>query len=147
SGPALAQPLCVNSPYRIALAHNGNLNNAAQLGEEKFKTELRRENTGSDSEILLNVFPHDLQMQGKETPSADDIFEAVAGVHRRVSGGYAIVSLIARYGLVAFRDPFGIRPLVYGKRETEEGVEYMVASESVALNVLGFDVIDDVAPG
>ncbi|HTF83684.1 MAG TPA: amidophosphoribosyltransferase [Cellvibrio sp.] len=147
SGPALAQPFYVNSPYGIALAHNGNLTNAAQLSEELFKTDLRHVNTDSDSEVLLNVFAHELQLQGKLTPNADDIFAAVSGVHRRVSGGYAIVSLIARYGLVAFRDPFGIRPLVYGKRESEEGTEYMVASESVALNVLGFELIDDVAPG
>lgn len=147
SGPALAQPFYVNSPYGIALAHNGNLTNADQLGEELFKTDLRHVNTDSDSEVLLNVFAHELQLQGKLNPTADDIFAAIAGVHHRVSGGYAIVSLIARYGLVAFRDPHGIRPLVYGKRETEEGTEYMVASESVALNVLGFELIDDVAPG
>lgn len=147
SGPALAQPFYVNSPYGIALAHNGNLTNADKLGEELFKTDLRHVNTDSDSEVLLNVFAHELQVQGKLQPTADDIFAAVAGVHKRVSGGYSVVSLIARYGLIAFRDPHGIRPLVYGKRETEEGTEYMIASESVALNVLGFELIDDVAPG
>ncbi len=147
SGPALAQPFYVNSPYGIALAHNGNLTNADKLSEDLFKTDLRHVNTDSDSEVLLNVFAHELQMQGKLKPTADDIFAAVAGVHNRVSGGYAIVSLIASYGLVAFRDPNGIRPLVYGARVGAAGTEYMVASESVALNVLGFTVIDDVAPG
>jgi amidophosphoribosyltransferase len=147
SGPALAQPFYVNSPYGIALAHNGNLTNADKLSEDLFKTDLRHVNTDSDSEVLLNVFAHELQMQGKLQPTADDIFAAVSGVHHRVSGGYAVVSLIARYGLVAFRDPNGIRPLVYGKRESDAGTEYMIASESVALDVLGFDLIDDVAPG
>jgi amidophosphoribosyltransferase len=147
SGPALAQPFYVNSPYGIALAHNGNLTNADKLSEDLFKTDLRHVNTDSDSEVLLNVFAHELQLQGKLQPTADDIFAAVSGVHNRVSGGYAVVGLIARYGLVAFRDPNGIRPLVYGKREGEAGVEYMVASESVALDVLGFQLIADVAPG
>lgn len=147
SGPALAQPFYVNSPYGIALAHNGNLTNADKVGEELFKTDLRHVNTDSDSEVLLNVFAHELQSQGKLSPSADDIFEAVKGVHARISGGYAVVTLIARYGLIAFRDPHGIRPLVYGKRESAKGIEYMVASESVALNVLGFELIDDVEPG
>lgn len=147
SGPALAQPFYVNSPYGIALAHNGNLTNADKLSEDLFKTDLRHVNTDSDSEVLLNVFAHELQLQGKLQPTADDIFAAVTGVHHRVRGGYAVVSLIARYGLIAFRDPNGIRPLVYGKREGELGTEYMVASESVALNVLGFELIDDVAPG
>ena len=147
SGPALAQPFYVNSPYGIALAHNGNLTNADKLGEDLFKTDLRHVNTDSDSEVLLNVFAHELQLQGKLQPTPEDIFSAVTGVHNRVTGGYAVVALIARYGLIAFRDPNGIRPLVYGKREGEAGVEYMVASESVALDVLGFDLIDDVAPG
>ncbi|MCP8898850.1 amidophosphoribosyltransferase [Gilvimarinus xylanilyticus] len=147
SGPALAQPFYVNSPYGIALAHNGNLVNADTLSEELFKTDLRHVNTDSDSEVLLNVFAHELQLQGKLVPNEEDIFAAVEGVHKRVSGGYAVVALIARYGIVAFRDPNGIRPLVYGKRTTEDGDEYMVASESVALNVLGFELIGDVAPG
>lgn len=147
SGPALAQPFYVNSPYGIALAHNGNLTNSAKLSEEVFKTDLRHVNTDSDSEVLLNVFAHELQLQGKLNPTADDIFAAVTGVHNRVSGGYAVVALIANYGLVAFRDPNGIRPLVYGYKDTDQGKEYMVASESVALDVLGFHMLDDVAPG
>ncbi len=147
SGPALAQPFYVNSPYGIALAHNGNLTNAAEVYGDLFKSDLRHVNTDSDSELLLNVFAHELQMLGKLRPSADDIFAAVEGVHKRVRGGYAVVALVANYGLVAFRDPHGIRPLIYGKRETEKGTEYMVASESVALGVQGFELIADVAPG
>ncbi len=147
SGPAMAQPFYVNSPYGIALAHNGNLTNTEKLSEDLFKTDLRHVNTDSDSEVLLNVFAHELQLQGKLKPTPDDIFAAVTGVHNRISGGYAVVTLIAGYGLIAFRDPNGIRPLVYGSRIGEDGIEYMVASESVALDVLGFHLIDDVAPG
>ncbi|MFO1388980.1 amidophosphoribosyltransferase [Cellvibrio sp.] len=147
SGPAMAQPFYVNSPYGIALAHNGNLTNTEKLSEDLFKTDLRHVNTDSDSEVLLNVFAHELQMQGKLKPTPDDIFKAIEGVHNRITGGYSVVSLIAGYGLIAFRDPNGIRPLVYGSREGEAGIEYMVASESVALDVLGFHLIDDVAPG
>lgn len=147
SGPAMAQPFYVNSPYGIALAHNGNLTNADEVGEELFKTDLRHVNTDSDSEVLLNVFAHELQSLGKLVPTAEDIFTSVEAVHSRVTGGYAVVVLIANYGLLAFRDPNGIRPLVYGKRETSAGTEYMVASESVALDVLGYQLIDDVAPG
>jgi len=147
SSPALAQPFYVNSPYGVALAHNGNLTNASKLSHDLYKADLRHVNTDSDSEVLLNVFAHELQLQGKMTPEAKDMFAAVEGVHRRAKGGYAVVSLIANYGLVAFRDPNGIRPLVYGKRETEAGTEYMVASESAALDVLGFKLVRDVAPG
>ncbi|WP_096084521.1 amidophosphoribosyltransferase [Agaribacterium haliotis] len=147
SGPALAQPFYVNSPYGIALAHNGNLTNSAQLSEDLFKADLRHVNTDSDSEVLLNVFAHELQLQGKLKPEAEDIFNAVSGVHKRVRGGYAAVAMIASYGLVAFRDVNGIRPLVFGAREVEGGKEYMIASESVALDTLGFELIRDVAPG
>src|SRR5690625_5762896 len=147
SGPSLAQPFYVNSPYGIALAHNGNLTNAAKLNQDLFQTDLRHINTDSDSEVLLNVFAHELQQQRKLQPTPDDIFTAIAGVHKRVSGGYAVVSLIGRYGLRAFRDRAGIRPLVHGKRETPAGTEYMVASESVALDGLGFELFADVAPG
>lgn len=147
SGPALAQPFYVNSPYGIVLAHNGNLTNADELTQELFQSDLRHLNTDSDSEVLLNVFAHELQRLGKLVPDADDVFEAVSGVHRRVRGGYAAVAMIASYGVVGFRDPHGIRPVVYGKRETANGVEYMIASESVALDVLGFKLIRDIAPG
>ena len=147
SGPALAQPFYVNSPYGIGLAHNGNLTNSEELTRELFQTDLRHLNTDSDSELLLNVFAHELQKLGKLTPSADDIFTSVRGVHRRSRGGYAAIAMVADYGVVGFRDPHGIRPLVIGRRETEVGTEYMLASESVALDVLGFSLIRDVAAG
>ena len=144
---AEAQPFYVNSPYGISLAHNGNLTNAEQLKVEVFREDLRHINTSSDSEVLLNVFAHELGRQGKLRIDENNVFEAVTGVHRRCRGAYAAVAMITGYGIVAFRDPYGIRPIVFGKRETSGGVEYMVASESVALDVLGFDLIRDVAPG
>ncbi|RMF13256.1 MAG: amidophosphoribosyltransferase, partial [Gammaproteobacteria bacterium] len=147
SSSAEAQPFYVNSPYGITLAHNGNLTNTDELKRDLFRTDLRHINTNSDSEVLLNVFAHELQNLGKLTPRADDVFTAVAQVHRRVRGGYAAVALITGYGLVAFRDPHGIRPLCFGKRETEDGTAYMVASESVALSALGYELVRDVAPG
>ncbi|WKD50812.1 amidophosphoribosyltransferase [Microbulbifer spongiae] len=147
SGPALAQPFYVNSPYGIAMAHNGNLTNMREVVDEIFQQDLRHINTDSDSEVLLNVFAHELHKLHKLQPKADDIFTAMRGVHKRVRGAYACVALIVGYGIVAFRDPNGIRPLVYGKRETEKGTEYMVASESVALDVLGYTLVRDVAPG
>lgn len=146
-GPALAQPFYVNSPYGIGLGHNGNLTNSDALREELYQTDLRHLNTDSDSELLLNVFAHELQKRGKLKPSEDDIFVAVEGVHRRCRGGYAAVAMIANYGLVGFRDRYGIRPLVVGKRETSGGDEFMLASESVALDVLGFTLIRDVQAG
>jgi amidophosphoribosyltransferase len=147
SGPALAQPFYVNSPYGIALAHNGNLTNSEKLTRELYQDDLRHLNTDSDSEVLLNVFAHELQTLGKLTPQAEDIFTAVAAVHKRCLGGYAAVAMLVNYGVVAFRDPFGIRPLVVGVRETDDGEQHMVASESVALDVLGFTMLGDVAPG
>jgi amidophosphoribosyltransferase len=147
SGTALAQPFYVNSPYGIALAHNGNLTNSEQLTRELFQDDLRHLNTDSDSEVLLNVFAHEMQTLGKLSPSPDDIFTAVAAVHQRCRGGYAAVALVVNYGILGFRDPLGIRPLVVGVRRSESGDEYMLASESVALDVLGFTLIDDVAPG
>ncbi|QQD16762.1 amidophosphoribosyltransferase [Spongiibacter nanhainus] len=147
SSPALAQPFYVNSPYGISLAHNGNLTNSAQLTKELFQSDLRHLNTESDSEVLLNVFAHELQRLGKLVPSSDDLFAAVSGVHNRCRGGYAVVAMIANYGVIGFRDPHGIRPLVYGVRENANGKEYMLASESVALDTLGYELIGDVAPG
>ena len=147
SGPALAQPFYVNSPYGIGLAHNGNLTNTAEAAEMLYKTDLRHVNTDSDSEVLLNVFAHELQRLGKLEPSAEDIFTAVKEVHKRVRGGYAVVALIANYGVVAFRDPNGIRPLCYGQKQSEQGTAHIVASESVAFKVNGFDLVRDVAPG
>lgn len=147
SGPALAQPFYVNSPYGIALAHNGNLTNTAEVSDDLYRTDLRHLNTDSDSEVLLNVFAQELLKINKLKPTPDDIFTAIAAMQKRVRGGYACVALIANYGLVAFRDPHGIRPLVYGTRETDNGLEYMVASESVAFDVIGYNLIRDVMPG
>jgi len=145
---AEAQPFYVNSPFGIVLGHNGNLTNTQQLQEEMFRLDRRHINTNSDSEVLLNVLAHELQSaaHGYEL-DVDSIFQAVAGVHRRCRGAYAVVALIAGYGLLAFRDPNGIRPMVYGINETPEGTEYLVSSESVALDTLGFQVVRDVEPG
>jgi amidophosphoribosyltransferase len=147
SSSAEAQPFYVNSPYGITLAHNGNLTNADEVAEHLYKEDLRHINTTSDSEVLLNVFAHEMQQQAELIPTAETIFKAVAGVHKRVRGGYAVVAMINGFGLVAFRDPHGIRPAVYGVRETAAGKEYMVASESVALDGLDFKLERDIAPG
>jgi amidophosphoribosyltransferase len=146
--PAEAQPFYVNSPFGVVLGHNGNLTNAEQLKRDLFKQDLRHVNTNSDSEVLLNVLAHELTAHAagfRLTPEI--IFAAVAGVHRRCRGAYAVVASIAGYGLLAFRDPYGIRPLVYGTAVTEQGVDYLVASESVALDTLGFKRARDVVPG
>ncbi len=143
-----AQPFYVNSPFGIVLGHNGNLTNTEELQKHVFMDDLRHVNTSSDSEVLLNVLAHELQTRARglklETPM---IFEAVAAVHRRCQGAYAAVAMIAGYGMLAFRDENGIRPLVIGTHDTEQGTEYLVASESVALDVLGFTFLRDVAPG
>jgi amidophosphoribosyltransferase len=145
---AESQPFYVNSPFGLMLAHNGNLTNADQLKQDMFLQDLRHMNTNSDSEVLLNVLAHELQAAAtKYQVDAETIFKAVAGVHRRVKGAYAVVAMIAGYGLLAFRDPYGIRPLIVGRNVTAEGNEYLVASESVALDTLGFQILRDVAPG
>ena len=146
--PAEAQPFYVNSPFGIVLAHNGNLTNSVQLRHELFVEDLRHVNTNSDSEVLLNVLAHELQAEAAgHKLDREAIFRAVSGVHRRCKGAYAVVAMIAGFGLLAFRDPFGIRPLVVGQSETPDGTEYMVASESVALEGLGYSFLRDVAPG
>lgn len=147
SSSAEAQPFYVNSPYGITLAHNGNLTNVEELSKSIYLSDLRHVNTSSDSEVLLNAFAHELAKSKKLRLAPDDIFDAVTQLYKRCVGGFAVVSMIIGHGIVAFRDPNGIRPLVYGSRETEQGIEYMVASESVALDVLGFTLIRDVAPG
>lgn len=147
SSASEAQPFYVNSPYGISLAHNGNLTNADQLKKELYKQDRRHINTNSDSEILLNIFAQELSRQGAYKVHKEDIFTAVAGVHRRCRGAYAVVAMITRDGIVGFRDPHGIRPLCYGARETEHGLEYMLASESVALATQGFELIRDIMPG
>ena len=147
SSPALAQPFYVNSPYGICMAHNGNLTNTEELMALLFNSDLRHINTDSDSEALLNVFAHELLSQGQIQPSPDDIFDSVSNVHKRCKGAYAVVGMIANYGMVAFRDPHGIRPLIFGEREGQDGIEYMVASETVAMDVLGYRVVRDLKPG
>ncbi len=147
SSSAEAQPFYVNSPYGITLAHNGNLTNTDELAEEIYRTDLRHINTNSDSEVLLNVFAHELQKRGNLKPTEKDVFAAVSAVHKRVRGAYAVISLITGYGIVAFRDPHGIRPACFGKRESARGTEYMIASESVALSALGFELVRDIKPG
>jgi amidophosphoribosyltransferase len=149
SSVAESQPFYVNSPFGIVLGHNGNLVNSEELRKELFAGDLRHVNTNSDSEVLLNVLAHELQAAcvGSSRLNPDLIFKAVAGVHKRVKGAYAVVAMIAGYGLLAFRDPFGIRPLIIGRADTEKGVEFLVASESVTLDTLNFKVMRDVAPG
>lgn len=148
SSPALAQPFYVNSPYGLSLAHNGNLTNSKELSRDLFKEDLRHINTDSDSEVLLNIFAHELQRRNKMKPLPEDVFAAVAGVHNRCRGGFAAVVMLSGYGIVGFRDKNGIRPLVFGSRLSAEGKkEYMIASESVALDSQGFTLERDVAPG
>lgn len=147
SSSAEAQPMYVNSPYGITLAHNGNLTNSDALKADLFRADLRHINTNSDSEVLLNVLAHELQEQRALEPSPAEVFAAVRGVHERCRGAYAAVAMIIGTGIVGFRDPHGIRPLVVGRRDTEAGAEYMIASESVALDLLGFSLIDSVQPG
>tara|TARA_E500000331_G_scaffold246457_1_gene236898 strand:+ start:1818 stop:3335 length:1518 start_codon:yes stop_codon:yes gene_type:complete len=145
-----AQPFYVNSPFGLALGHNGNLVNARDLSVELFQDDLRQINTSSDSEVLLNVFAHELMGSVRDRNAmlqTQDIFDAVSRVHRRCRGAYAVVAMIVGYGLVAFRDPYGIRPLVLGERIDGSSRSVMAASESVALDVLGYQSIGDVAPG
>jgi amidophosphoribosyltransferase len=143
-----AQPFYVNSPFGLTLAHNGNLTNTEELKVQVFDDDLRHINTGSDSEVLLNVFAHELYVSGRKSLTVDDIFNAVSRVHQRCRGAYAVVVMIAGYGILGFRDPHGIRPIVYGERTNEDGsTDYMMASESVALDVLDFKITRDIAPG
>lgn len=143
-----AQPFYVNAPFGIVLAHNGNLTNAVELKMELFKNDRRHLNTDSDSEVLLNILAHQIQeVTSGYSLDPEALFRAVSMLHRRVRGSYAVVAQIAGYGLLAFRDPFGIRPLCIGASQNEAGIEYMVASESVALEGLGFKFLRDVEPG
>ncbi|NRA55440.1 MAG: amidophosphoribosyltransferase [Gammaproteobacteria bacterium] len=147
STSAEAQPFYVNSPFGISLAHNGNLTNAEELQDYLFNVARRHINTNSDSEILLNVFAHELSVIPAMELKAVDVFKAVARTHSLVKGAYAAVALIIGHGMVAFRDPYGIRPLVLGQRQAGDKTEYMVASESVALDTLGFSFTRDIGPG
>jgi amidophosphoribosyltransferase len=142
-----AQPFFVNSPYGICLGHNGNLTNATDLAEVLIQEDRRHLNTQSDSEVLLNVFASELARLGKPRASVQDIFTAASALYERTRGGYAAVAMIVGHGLLGFRDPHGIRPLVIGRREHPRGPEYMLASESVALDMLGFKLLRDVRAG
>ncbi|MBM2830629.1 MAG: amidophosphoribosyltransferase, partial [Gammaproteobacteria bacterium] len=147
SSSAEAQPFYVNSPYGITLAHNGNLTNSEELKHELFRDDLRHLNTDSDSEVLLNILAHELQRLGKLRLEVDDVFDAVNKVHKRCRGGYAAVAMITGFGILGFRDPNGIRPIAFGERTTDKGKEYIIASESVAIDSLDFNLIRDIAPG
>ena len=147
SSSAEAQPFYVNSPYGISLAHNGNLTNSEELKSELFRDDLRHINTDSDSEVLVNVLADELQRMGKPRLEVGDVFDSVGKLHKRCRGGYAAVAMISGFGILGFRDPFGIRPVIFGERDTEAGKEYMIASESVAIDSLGFTVIRDIKPG
>jgi amidophosphoribosyltransferase len=141
-----AQPFYVNAPFGIVLVHNGNLTNAPALKAELFEIDRRHINTDSDTEVLINILAHELELAARDLPLAPDtVFKAVAAVHRRIKGSYAVVALIAGHGLLAFRDPFGIRPLVFSKPNADG--EIMLASESVALEGTGHRLERDVAPG
>ncbi len=142
-----SQPFYVNSPYGIVLAHNGNLVNTKQLRKELFEQDRRHINTGSDSEVLLNVLAHELQKNNKISLKADMVFTAIEALNKRCIGGFAVVAMIPGHGIIGFRDPNGIRPLVLGRKKINDSYEYMLASESVALDLHGYELVNDVAPG
>jgi amidophosphoribosyltransferase len=143
-----AQPFYVNAPFGIVLVHNGNLTNTTALKSELFRIDRRHINTESDTEVLINILAHEVEVAARDLPlTPQAVFAAVAAVHKRVKGSYAVIALIAGHGLLAFRDPYGIRPLAIGQLQTEDGLEYMVASESVAIEGTGRHVLRDVAPG
>jgi len=147
SGKEFAQPMYVNSPYGISLAHNGNLTNSKALARELFHAEMRHLNTDSDSEVLLNIFAHELGKQRAIRPSNENFFQAIRKTHTRCEGAYAVVALITGFGLLAFRDPKGIRPLVIGERQGKNRKEYIVASENACFAALGYTMLRNVEPG
>jgi len=146
-GISEAQPFYVNAPYGMVLAHNGNLTNARELAEVLIREDRRHLNTTSDSEVLLNVFASELQRVGTPRVTPADIFAALNAVYRRCRGGYAVVAMVIGHGILGFRDPHGIRPLVLGRKDTNKGPEWMLASESVALTGLSFKFVRDIGPG
>jgi amidophosphoribosyltransferase len=147
AGKEFSQPYYVNSPYGISLAHNGNLTNAKQLANELFHAEMRHLITDSDSEVLLNIFAHELAKQREIYPSAEHIFKAVSKTHLRCDGAYAVLALIAGHGMVAFRDNNGIRPLSIGIRKGKTRDEYVISSEDALFSSQGFKKLRDVEPG
>ena len=147
AGKEFAQPMYVNSPYGISLAHNGNLTNSKVLARELFHAEMRHLNTDSDSEVLLNIFAHELGKQRAILPSTKHFFQAVKKTHSRCHGAYAVLALITGFGLLAFRDPRGIRPLVIGERQGKTQKEYIIASENSSFSALGYTTLRDVDPG
>ena len=147
AGKEFSQPYYVNSPYGISLAHNGNLTNAKQLANELFHAEMRHLITDSDSEVLLNIFAHELAKQREIYPSAEHIFKAVSKTHVRCDGAYAVLALIAGHGMVAFRDSNGIRPLSIGIRKGKTRDEYVISSEDALFSSHGFKKLRDVDPG
>ena len=153
SSSAEAQPFYTNSPYGMALAHNGNLTNAQDLLHDLIHHDRRHVNTSSDSEVLLNILATELErahatrIEGEIYLDCGDLFDAVERVHARVEGSYAAVTVLSGYGILAFRDPLGIRPLIHGVREDENGSTHVFASESVVLTALGCEIVSDVAPG
>ena len=147
AGKEFAQPMYVNSPYGISLAHNGNLTNSKALARELFHAEMRHLNTDSDSEVLLNIFAHELGKQRAILPSTKHFFQAVKKTYSRCHGAYAVLALITGFGLLAFRDPRGIRPLVIGERQGKAQKEYIIASENSSFSALGYTTLRDVAPG
>ena len=147
AGKEFAQPMYVNTPYGISLAHNGNLTNSTNLASELFHAEKRHINTNSDSEVLLNIFALELSKQDAVFPQAQDFFAAVQKTHMRINGAYAVITVIAGHGLLAFRDPLGIRPLIIGERQGKRRKEYVIASENALFTSLGFKTVRNVLPG
>lgn len=147
SSPAEAQPFYVNSPFGIVLAHNGNLTNTKDLAKSIFATDLRHLSTTSDSEVLLNVFAHELAEQKTKSPTPEDVFAAIAGTHKRIKGAYAVVGIISNVGMFAFRDPNAIRPLIIGQKNAGGQKQYSISSESVPFSPLEFSLVSDLAPG
>ncbi len=142
-----AQPFYVNSPYGIALGHNGNLINTGVLTRQLFDSDRRHLNTESDSEVLLNVLAHELHNLNSKNLKPADVFRAVDRLHERCVGAYSAIAMIVGKGVLGFRDPYGIRPAVLGYRETDQGRDYAIASESVALAALDFTLMRDLKPG
>lgn len=144
---AEAQPFYVNSPYGLAIVHNGNLINSEELKADLANTDHRHLNTNSDSEVLLNIFASELQKFSSSDLTPEIIFKAIESVNQRCRGAYAVIVMIVGYGIVAFKDPFGIRPLIIGRRKNLGADEYIAASESIVLNTLGYDIVGDLAAG